>query len=200
MPALINFKICDNSHDCSGLDVCPVGVFEWDEEKKTLVVRNERCINCGQCKNCCPVGAILYAKDEEDYEKLKEEIENDPRKSSDLFVERYGASPIASYEQVDEDTFVTRILQSVKIGVLEVYDTESIQCLLKSIPVSELFAGRDVKYRKMKIDSQFKKKYGVKILPALLFFKDGRLLGKIEGYYEENQKGELLKKIEEILD
>ena len=38
MKALINFKICDNAKECSGISVCPTGAMSFDEEK---------CTNCG---------------------------------------------------------------------------------------------------------------------------------------------------------
>lgn len=199
MPVLINFKICDNSRDCSGFDVCPAKVFEWDENRKTIVLHNKRCIGCGKCRDCCPVGAIRFAKDEKEAEKIKEEIANDPRQVSDLFVDRYGASSILPSQQVDEETFKIRILGSFKVAVLEVYDDSSIQCLLKSIPMSELLKGMDVKYRKMKVDSKFMQDYDIKELPALLFFNNGKILGKIEGYYEEDRKEKLLEVIKGLL-
>lgn len=199
MPVAINFKICDNSQDCSGLDVCPTGVFEWNKDKQTLTAHNEKCIVCGKCKDCCPVGAIYFAKNKEEYEKIVKEIEEDPRQVADLFVDRYGASPIVPSQQVDEKNFVTRILESQKIGVLEAYDDNSIQCLLKSIPMKELLHGFDVKYRKMKVDLKFTKKYGIKELPALVFFRKGKLVGKIEGYYPVGKKLELVQKIKIIL-
>lgn len=30
MPVLINFKICDNAKDCSGIAVCPTGALSWE--------------------------------------------------------------------------------------------------------------------------------------------------------------------------
>jgi len=199
MPVLINFKICDNSPDCSGLDVCPAGVFEFNKKKQTLVVHNEKCISCGKCKNCCPVGAIRFAKNEEEYKVIEGEIAKDTRSAAELLVDRYGATPIVPYKQVNERTFVTRILESPKLGVVEVYDDKSIQCLLKSIPMKELLHGFDVKYRKMKVDSKFKKKYGIKELPALVFFKGGKMMGKVEGYYGESRKTELVGLIKNIV-
>jgi len=38
MPAIINFKICDNSDECGGLTVCPTKAITWDNVKKTLII------------------------------------------------------------------------------------------------------------------------------------------------------------------
>jgi len=42
-------------------------------------------------------------------------------------------------------------------------------------------------------------KYDIKELPSLLLFKEGKLLGKVEGYYEEKDKEELFSKIENLV-
>jgi len=53
----------------------------------------------------------------------------------------------------------------------------------------------------METDNQvFLKKYGVKEFPSLLFFKDGKLIGKIEGYYGKGKKRELIEKVGKILE
>lgn len=196
MSVLINFKICDNSEDCSGIEVCPVGAFYWDDKKKTIAVDNSKCISCGKCEKACPVEAIRVAKDEKEYRKIKREIDEDPRKISDLFIDRYGAQPIHPGFLIPEDKFEIQILKSTKPAVVEVFSNDSIECLLKSIPIKDLFKDKDIKYRKIEIKSEFLlKKYKIKKLPSLLFFKNGKLISKIEGYYNKKQKKELVSKI-----
>lgn len=199
MGVLINFKICDNSEDCSGIEVCPTGAFHWGRKNKKLTIDESKCINCGMCEKSCPVGAIRFARDEEEYKKIKKEIDEDPRKVSNLFVDRYGAVPTHPAFLLDENKFNIQILRSTKLAVVELFNDDSIECLVKSIPVKELFKGIDIKYRKMGTDNEpFLKKYGVKNFPGLLFFKDGKLIGKIEGYYDVEKKKELIKKIDQI--
>jgi NAD-dependent dihydropyrimidine dehydrogenase PreA subunit len=201
MPVLINFKICDNSEDCSGIEVCPTGAFHWDEKNKTIAVDSSKCISCGTCEKSCPVDAIRVAKTQEEYKKIKKEIDEDPRKVSDLFIDRYGAQPIHPGFLIPQEKFNVQILRSTKLAAVELFNKKSIMCLLKSIPVKYLFEDMDIKYRKIDVESDesLLKKYGIKALPSLLFFKDGKLLGKIEGYFEiENQK-ELKKKTDKIL-
>jgi antitoxin component YwqK of YwqJK toxin-antitoxin module len=48
-------------------------------------------------------------------------------------------------------------------------------------------------------DKKILNAYKVKKLPSLLFFKNGVLLGKIEGYYDLNHKVDLKAKIEAII-
>ena len=67
MAVLINFKICDNDKACSGMAVCPCGVFSWG--KNGLTIDNSKCISCGKCEEACMVSAIRVAKTEEENNK-----------------------------------------------------------------------------------------------------------------------------------
>lgn len=200
MPVLINFKICDNSEDCSGIEVCPNGAFYWDRKNKTIAVDNSKCINCGKCEEACPVDAIRVARTKEEYEKIKKEIEEDPRKVSDLFIDRYGAQPIHPAFLIPQSKFDVQILKSIKPAAVELFNNDSIECLLRSIPIKKLLEGLDVKYRKIEVkDNSLPEKYGIRELPALLFFKDGKLTGKIEGYYDTEKKEDIIKKVNRII-
>ncbi len=200
MPVLINFKICDNSEDCNGIEVCPTGAFYWDKKKKTIAIDNSKCTSCGVCEEACPVGAIRVAKDEKEYQRIKKEIEKDTRKLSDLFIDRYGATPIHPAFLIPQSKFDVQILRSTRPAVVELFNNESIECLLYSIPIKELFKNVDMKYKKMEIkEKSLLKKYKVKKLPSLLFFKDGKLVAKIDGYYDNKQKKEIKEKVNKIL-
>ncbi|MFQ5647992.1 MAG: 4Fe-4S binding protein [Candidatus Aenigmatarchaeota archaeon] len=200
MPVLINFKICDNSKDCSGIEVCPTGALSWDDAKKTIDIDNSKCITCGKCEPACPVGAIKVAKDQEEYNRIKKEIDEDPRKVSDLFVDRYGAQPVHHAFLIPQDKFEVQILEATQLAALELFKDETIMCLLHSIPIKQLFEGMEVKYRKMEVENDaLLERYGVRELPALLFFKDGNLLGKIEGFFDVKKRRELTDRINKIV-
>jgi len=51
------------------------------------------------------VGAIRFARNKEEYKRIKKEIDEDPRKVSDLFVDRYGAVPVHPAFLIDESKF-----------------------------------------------------------------------------------------------
>lgn len=199
MAILINFKICDNAKECNGVAVCKTGALFWDDEKKTLKIDNSKCINCGQCEKACMVDAIKVAKNEAEHKKYKKEIDEDQRNITDLFIDRYGAQPIHPAFLINEDKFDLEILESNKLAVVELFNEGSVMCLLKSIPIKGLFGGKDIKYRKLEIkNDSLLKKYKIKELPSLLFFKSGKLIGKVEGYYGNKQKKEILSQISKI--
>ena len=200
MPVLINFKICDNAKECGGIAVCPTGAISYVENKESLVIDNEKCISCGLCEKECPIGAINVAKNEEEYNKIKEMIENDPRTTKDLFVDRYGAAPLSEFFMIEPKDIDKKIIND-KTVMIELYNDDSIQCLLKSIPIKELVKdfSESTLFYKSECNDSVKQKYKLEELPALLVFEKGNLLGKVEGYYEENQKEKLIGQIKKII-
>lgn len=204
MPVLINFKVCDNAEACNAINVCPTGAFRWNKEKKTLEVDREKCIDCGLCatsEDSCQVGAIRFAKTEEEYKKIQKEIDDDPRTVSDLMADRYGGQPINMPFYCTEEE-LSEVLTTSKICLIEVFNDDSIECLIKSIPIKEIMKKtvNDSVYRKVEIKSDdLIKQYNITELPSLLLFKDNVLLGKIDGYYSTGQQEEFIEKINDIL-
>lgn len=201
MSVLVNFKICDNAKECGGVEVCPVGAFSWNDEEETIVLDNEKCISCGLCEKECPIGAIRVAKTEEEYEKIKKEIDSDPRTTKDLFVDRYGAAPLSEFFMIEVDD-VSEKIKNKGLTFIECYKDDSIQCLLKSIPVKELTVDldHDTLFYKVEVDDEIVDKYDLYTFPSLLIFKDGEYLGKVDGYYTNDNKADLIEVIYQIIE
>ncbi len=200
MSVLINFKICDNAKDCNGIAVCKTGALSWDEENKSITIDNSKCISCGACEKACMVHAIRVAKSAKEFEAIKKEIANDNRKVSDLFVDRYGAQPVSPAFVTKESRFDLEVVESNKPAVAEVFNDGSIMCLLYSIPIKTIFEGKDIRFRKVQLESDnLTKKYNIKKLPALLFFRNMKLVGKIESYYGMRDKKALLAKVKKLI-
>ena len=202
MSVLVNFKICDNDKACSGMEACPNGVFSWDEEKKSLVIDNSKCISCGLCEKACMVSAIRVARTQEEYNKIKKEIEDDPRSINDLLVERYGGKLIDSAMLGEEEEISDKLSGATRPLIVEFFNDDSIMCLLKSIPVKEIADQFDseTRYRKIYVSSnEILEKYNIKELPSLLFFRNGKEVGKFEGYRDVDQKEELFEKMKKFI-
>ncbi|HAM96299.1 MAG: 4Fe-4S ferredoxin iron-sulfur binding domain-containing protein [candidate division WS6 bacterium GW2011_GWC1_36_11] len=188
MPAIINFKICDNARECSGIAICPTKAMHYDEEKQSIVIDKDKCTSCGLCRPECPIGAIQIGRTDEEYLQCRKEIDEDTRTIKDLFVDRYGASPISEFFMINSNQLEEKI-QNENITLIEVYDPVEAQCLLKSIPIKDLTDDiqGDVQYYKLEPSEDIKNKYKITKLPSLLIFKNKTLLGKIEGYYMMEQ-------------
>lgn len=199
MAVLINFKICDNDKACGGVAACPTGAIYYDEEKETLAIDNSKCISCGLCEKECPIGAIKVAKDDKEYEILKKQIEDDPRKIRDLFVDRYGAAPLSEFFMLDSED-IEKKTDCKDIVLIEFYNDDSIQCLLKSIPIKELLKDfpDSTQFYKVEITEALTNEYQIKELPALVAFENGRMIGKIEGYVDEDNKEKLMNEIQAL--
>lgn len=197
MPAIINFKICDNAPECDGPIVCPTKAIFWNETKKTLEIDQSKCTSCGACAKACPVGAIKVATGD-DFEFIKQEFENDTRKTSNLFVDRYGAQSTNKTSLISYSYFQSIINKKNKM-VFEVFDSDSTMCLIKSIPIRELFK-KNILYNRIdtNIDKTIIKQYKIKKVPCLLFFENGQFKDKIECYFDTTKKEILLEKIKKI--
>ena len=194
MPASINHKICDNASACGGISVCPVGAFKYNEDTKRIEIDNSKCISCGLCAKTCPIGAIGVAKTQEEFEELKQAIEEDPRKPEDLFVDRYGA------DIINENSFIenNEIDNKVKTGktLIEVIDLDQARCLIKSIPFKEIISNTHYdKYYRILWNNETVKKYNLKESPTMLCFENGKFIKNVEGYFEDSQKTEFFNKL-----
>ena len=143
---------------------------------------------------------VSHAEHVKEYNKLKKEIDEDPRTTKDLFVDRYGAVSISEFFQINLDEIKEKVGKD-NITLIEVYNPEYAECLLKSIPIKEITKdlSKDTMFYKTESDKELEE-YNVKELPSLLVFKKGKLLGKIDGYYTVDDKEEFLSKIKEIVN
>lgn len=194
---IINEKICDNAKECSGLAICPTGAIFWNEEKGKLDVNNELCVSCRRCvTDGCPIGAISVVDNDEDYNNEKNRIAADSHTIEELFVERYGASVIEEDLLIDAVN-IKEVLKDGKIVLIEQFNDDSIQCLLHSIPISEIKEELDIEFDYYKCDVGISENSD--IYPVLVIYNGTKYLGKIEGYFDESQKKVFINQIKSVV-
>ncbi len=209
MAIKLNFNICDNAPECSGVAVCPTGAIYWNEnalnpfsEIGTLCIDNTKCVACGNCvgEDGCPVGAIMFSDSEEELEKLTQNYETDLTKVERLFVERYGAAPIDESLCIDSNELNNIIENEHGIILIEKFADWSIQCLLSSIPIDTIIdeiktiTGID-SISFYRLDMTKKVDEGIE-LPVLDIYRERKLLCQIFGYIDNTQ----MSKIRDILE
>lgn len=199
MAIQINWNICDNADACSGIEVCPTGALFWNNKNKTIAINNDLCISCRLCcgPSGCPIGAIMVTDTEEDFIKAREIIDNDTRTKEQLFVERYGA-PIDENICIDISEITAKVANGI-VFIEKFFNDARIHCLLRSIKVD------DIRY-KLGLSSMLYYKCelahddGTTCYPRLEIYKNGKLLGVIEDYFEDTQIDIFIAKIEKILN
>ena len=179
---MINRNICDNAPECSGIAECPAGALYWDDVNEVIAYNEDVCLDCGNCVKACPVGAILWGRDEKEQEENYLRIESDPHKIEELVVERYGAMPIEeplSEEQTKD--FLEK--KHTRYAILEYFSDDSIRCLLHSIRISDILSWLpcDVAYAKVQTENN-------EYLPILRIFDGEEMIGEIIGYYDDSEE------------
>lgn len=191
MPPIVNFKICDNSEDCSAIRMCEKGAFGWEKKHRTLTIDTKKCNECGKCVNYCPVKAIRFGAGKDECAQIEREIARDPRTITELFIDRYGAMPIddAHVFELTPDRLKKRINVQRPI-IVEFNRKDTIACLLKSVPIADIQEQfhPDATYAKFFVTKEEMPKYGITKTPCLRFYYNNELLGKIDEYFEKDYK------------
>lgn len=56
----VDNDVCMRCNDKYCTNVCPANVYEWNEQKCTMTIRYENCLECGACKIACEKKNILW--------------------------------------------------------------------------------------------------------------------------------------------
>ena len=203
---IINMNICDNAPECSGIAVCPTAALYWNDQKETIDYNEKLCIDCGACADPdaggCPIGAIQWGVDDDDYNNKKEAVERETIKLSELQVERYGASPFEPTIEMNEVSLYINNSNS-QFNLLEFFCDDSINCLLHSIRVADIKALFDKKKKKKKVfvhNVEQCKDYKITDLPAIAVFKNNKFLGAISGYFDDSESQPFFEAIMNLAD
>ncbi len=185
MPALIDYRACDDSPYCSAARLCPSRAMKLTDGK--WVVDTKACGNCsGVCTNVCPAGAIRYAPTLAGLEKIRLEIENSAETADDIFEKRYGVRPGDPHELGDNlfhascDGFGDDVLQSDLPVVVDFWAEWCAPCKLIAPIFKKLAAEYEGRIKFYKLDTEecgaIAARFGINSIPSLLFFRGGKVV------------------------
>ena len=206
MPALFNYKRCDGFHgcaqpqDCEGVKVCPTGAIRhaFRKDAKIPTIDLAQCIDCGKCKGCCPAGVIFYYQTEAEKKKIKQFIEEDGITPEEIWEQRYGVQPNKQCSVLTTKTFPTT---SSGLHAVDFWDKENLLCRVNAIKIDDLPI-RGFQYHKLSLDDfpEFKNRYRLRIVPSLLFFKEGIEIGRLEGALGTDLLNEAVSETKKLLE
>ncbi|MCJ7804262.1 thioredoxin domain-containing protein [Patescibacteria group bacterium] len=196
MSGVINYKICDLVPECGGIEVCPTGAFFWNKKAKRPDIDNSKCISCGACVRECPVDAIIVVQTKEELKEVLEKIKNDPRSEKDLWRERLGTQPGRTPPLaivITPKNFFQEVLKAKGPVALDVWSEETLDCRYHSLLWDDLRVSGKVAFKKLDGGKypQLAKKLKVRKFPTLLLFRNGKEIGRKEGYIYSQDKSSL---------
>lgn len=204
MPVIINYKVCDLGRGCPCIPACPTSAWYWDEKNKRPAVDNSKCNNCGICTKTCPARVISGALDEKGIEKLKRELDSDPRAQKTLCNERFNIEPKDELIAVDSFTFEKEVLNSEGVIIVDFWAPEfSARCKNGTMLYSELLpeTGHKVKFKKMNVheNEAFCRELGITTLPALVVYHKGEIVDHIAAKIGLAEKEQIQERITDAL-
>ena len=191
--AIVHPGRCDQDKGCGCPKVCPFDAWYRDEKDENWLIDASKCTGCGLCLRECPAGAVLLANTLDEAERIKDGIDTDTfHTQKRLFVERYGGMPIKS--EITGEEFDSKIKNDFVI--VEFFRNEKLICMVKCVPYSEIMPCENIH----KIDAdkhpEITKQFNITQFPSLLFFRDGKIVGRIEGF--KNDLDELREHIKKL--
>lgn len=192
---IINSKICDRAPECGGISVCPTHALSFDSKNKQIIWDESKCTFCLKCTlpDSCPVGAIMFARDDEQKNLILDTINSDPHTDDWLWQERYGVMPATAQSSainLDNSNF-NEVMADKKNKIIDIWHTDFLNCRLHSPLFSELLAGITSPPQIFKLDAQkypqIAKKLKTTIFPSLLVYKNNLKVFEQTGYIESER-------------
>ena len=203
---IINQKTCDKSSDCSGIDVCPTNALFFDSEQNLVKWDEHKCVFCLRCTlpDGCPIGAIMYARDEVSEKAIIETINSDPRSEDWLWQERLGVQPgkPSIAKELNETNF-EEVLFSSGNNFIDIWHEDYLNCRLHSILYEDISKDvTNITFYKLDAKKYPKliEKLGVKIFPTLQLIKNGKINLIYQDNIEDSKKSIIINLIQNIIN
>jgi hypothetical protein len=184
---IFNYNICDSAPECGGISCCTKDAIIYKDGKPQWV-RN-KCDFCLECttREACPVGAILYARNEKESSRIKELISQSPITNEVLWSERYGVQP-ASYKPIAKIITKENLISFItdnSFKVVDIWHPDALDCRLKSALYTDLFTNLPDKTSYYKYEGgtnhEIDKHIVIKKYPTIIIYKNSVEIYRHEG-------------------
>ena len=208
MPIIINHNLCDEAPECGGIEVCKTKAFQYDYKKGVVCIDQSKCSECLNCTlpDVCPVGCILYARNEKESQKINKMIRSDKRTKAWLWKERYGCQPGKTPPKaiiMNESNF-KRILNKKGWKLFDVWHYDYLDCRVSSVLIEDLLGSKQKKVEIYKLDAksfpELKRKLKVKKLPTLILYKDNTEKWRYRGLIDGKRLEKTYKTITDLIE
>ncbi len=151
----------------------------------------------------CPVGAIMYAADEQQEKLILDTIASDPVTEDWLWLERYGTfpgqtQPLATILNLSNINYV---LSDSGTKLVDIWHPDFVDCRLHSPLFSDLIHGKDVPIYKLNAQDfpQLASQLGVTSFPTLFVYKNGQIIFTHTGYVKKDSISDIIQKINKLI-
>lgn len=144
------------------------------------------------------------AETEEEYQKLVEQIKNDPRSEKELWRERLGTQPGRTpplAKIITPKNFKNEVLSAKDWVALDIWSNDTLDCRYHSILWEDLKITDRVVFKKLDGEkySNLIKRIKVNEFPTLIVFKDGVEKWRQQGYLHSGDLAMVRSKVLELL-
>lgn len=188
--------------ECGGITICPHGAITYDENKKRPVWNRNKCTFCLKCttQDACPIGCILYARNDKEKKRIESMVKEDPKKQSWLWKERFGVEPAKTepFAKVITDQNLKNF-NTNKLSVIDVWHEEYLDCRLHAPLFEDLFENwEEIDFYKINAgdNPDLVKEINIQTFPTLLIHKNGKEIYRKEGFINEDEVQKIKREIQ----
>lgn len=206
--AVFNYKRCDNAKGCPVIEKCAIemgvpigqGAVYYDNERSKVMLDSIKC-EAHECKSqvCVRDCADCFTYCDTFAQKSRAEeaihISESVYRNDNGIIDRYNAEETTDYVRIKPEECYRYVMDSSTLVILEITANSGCCSSYDSIQIWNIMP-KDIYYKYYKKTILYEEKdiimveadFQLNELPALLFYYDGKEIGRITGIYRHCEK------------